>query len=388
MGNQLSLPNAASQYQQQKEQIEKQRGRYRFRGDSADTQKSASRSSSPGGKTSEKAGKRKKSGTLVPQLSPIIIPTAGEVILKPSRSGPATTFEEILSIDGAPGADCASPDFAVCVSGSSATAFGTGFTTRRTRKDPVNRIMKAYSDSVEPSWAEEGYPATEISQLSLFHRVDPSAPSISTAAEFGGVDRSWNEIEHLSRRLEQIRASTADEPPGDDQHGIKRNRFGLKCTDLELHMDSQYENRSSLAPPPPPISDSSSEHKASMISPEHGSHIPQVDGPASTPAELPERPDPFGLRATIPTEDAIRIAEEGHPVSFFQRFKDFFTSNTRNIKARTMHALTTGPDMSNNTDVDTDSEEPCETEEDIGTRKAKAVARGWSRTNLVTCYSW
>lgn len=387
MGNQLSLANAASQYQQQKEQIEKQRGRYRFRGGPTDTQKSASRSSSPGGKTSEKAGKGKNNGTLVPQLSSIIIPTAGEFVLKPSRSGPATTFEEILSIDGAPGANCASPDFAVCVSGSSATAFGTGFTTRRMRKDPVNRIMKAYSDSVEPNWTEDGYPATEITQ----YRVDPSAPSISAATGFGEINNNWSEIEHLSKWDEQIGASTENKTPGDDQQEIRRNWFGLKYTDLELHMDSQYENRPSLAPPPPPtsdISDSNSEYRASMIASENGSHILQADGPASTPAELPERPDPFGLRAIIPTEDAIRIAEEGHPISFFQRFKDFFTSNTRNIRARAMHALTTGPDMNNNTDIDTDSEEPCETEEDIGTRKAKAVARVWSRTNLVTCYSW
>lgn len=255
------------------------------------------------------------------------------------------------------------------------------------RKDPVNRILRAYSDSVEPSWAEDGYPATEISQLSPSYRVDPS---ISAATEFGEIDSNWTEIEHLSGWHEQIEASTENKTPGDDQQGVRRNWFGLKCTDPELHMDSQYENQSSLASPPPTsdISDSSSEYRAFMIVPEHGSHIPQVDGPANTPAGLPERPDPFGLRATLPTEDAIRIAEEGHPVSFLQRVKDFFTLNTRNIKIRAMHALTTGPSMNNNTDVDTDSEEPCEAEEDIGTRKAKAVARGWSRTNLVTCYSW
>lgn len=400
MGNQVSLSNPASQYQQQQEQIEKQRGRYRFRGESADTRKSASQSSSPGKRTNEKAGKKKKKETLVSSLSPTIPPTTGEITIKPSRSGPATTFEEILNIDGALGADCALlDDFAFCVSGSSTTEFGTGFKTRRMGKDPVTRITKAYADSVA---IEEGYPATESAQLSFFRRVDPSAPLISTAAELGVIDSdNWDQMEPLSRWHGQIGVSADDETPGDDQQEIKKKWLGLKCTDLELYVDSQYENRSALLPSPLPtssVSDSSSEDRASMIVPEHGSHIPQVDGscasrqrnlsdPSSTPVELPERPDPFGFRATIPTEDAIRIAEDGHPVSFFQRLKALFTSNVRNIKSRAVHAFTTGPDLSNDTD-NMNSEESYETEEDIGTRKAKAVVRSWSRTGLVICYSW
>lgn len=397
LSNQLSPPSTGGQYQQQLEQIEKQRGRYRFRGESADARGLPSRSSSPRGKADERAGKKKSGGNLALLLSPTIPPVAGEVAVKTSRSRPAKTFEEILSIDGAPGADCtSSDDFAFCVTGSSATAFGTGFTTRRMRRDPITRMMKVYSDSAAPSWGEEGYSATGAPQPSFFHRAD----SLMFVTAEPGVVNSANQDEMgvLPELRGQSRVSTDDEPLRDDPQEMKGEEFGLGRANLEPHLNSHDENGSSPASSSSSISHTFSSRPEHRVTPENRSYIPQLDGSGvsrtrnlsdhfSAPAEPLGRPDPFGLRAAVPTEDAVRIAEEGHQVSFFQRCRDFFTSNVRNIKARTVHALTTGPDMNNSTDVDMDLEEPGESEEEMGARKAKAVARSWNRTDLVTCYS-
>lgn len=383
LSNQLSLSNC--QYQQQ-ERIEKQRGRYRFRGESADTRKSPSRSLSPRGKPKEKVERKTPHGILVPPLSSTTPSEAEGIPVKEPRPGPATTFEEILSIDGTDGASL--DDFAICVSGSLATAFRTDFTTRRMRKDRITRIVKAYSDSAALSWAEEGYPATECTQpLPHYKAYSPTSP-ISAAAELGIVfNCSRNETELPLRSNVRIRVSTGDETHPQE---TMRKFVGPKCirTDLGLHMSFKDD----ITRLPSPVSD------VSAPSTKHKPYIPQVDGSFGsqppnlsdpTSAELPGLPDPFGLRAAIPTEDAVRIAEEGRQVSFLQRCKDFFTSNSRNIKARGVQALMTGPDMNNNnTHVETNPEEPGETEEDIGTRKAKAVARSWNRSDLVVCYSW
>lgn len=384
LSNQLSLSNSASQYQQQQEQIEKQRGRYRFRGESTDARKSASRSLSPRGGPKEKFERKNPHAIPVPPLSPTTPSAAGEIPVEKLRLRPATTFEEILSIDGADGA---SPDdFAICASGSLATAFRTDFTTRPMRKDQITRIVKAYSDSAALRWAEEGYPTTERTQpLPLCEAYSRTSP-ISTIAELGVFNCSRDETEPLSRSNVQIRVSTDDET---NPHEIMRKFVGPQCirTDLDLHMDFKDD----IAPLLSPVSD------ASASSTKHKPYIPQVDGSFGsqsrnlsdpTSAELPGLPDPFGLQAAIPTEDAVRIAEEGRQISFLHRCKSFFTSNSRNIRARAMQALTTGPNINNNnTHVETDPEEAGEIE-DIGTRKAKAVARSWSRNDLVVCYSW
>lgn len=367
LSNQLSSSDAASQYQQQQEQIEKQRGRYRFRGESADTRESASRSLSPRGKPNEKVQKKKKHWTLIPPLSPTVSPAAEEIPVKEPRSRPATTFEEILGIDGA---DCVSPDdFAFYVSGSSATAFGTGFTTRRMRKDPITRIVEVYSGSDALNWVEGGYPATESTRPSFFCEADPPLGVIFNC--------SRNEIEPLSRPSIQTGVSTY--ATNDEAHPqeIMQELIGPKCTGIDLHGGVLF-----------PASD------ASVLSTKHKSYIPQVDGSFVSQsqnltdpnlAELPKLPDPFGLRAAMPTEDAVRVSEEGRQISYLQMCRDFIRSNSRDIRARIVRALTTGPDMNNNTDFEMD---PDEAEEDIGTRKAKAVARCWNRTDLVVCYSW
>lgn len=375
LSNQLSSSDAASQYQQQKEQIEKQRGRYRFRGESVDTRKSASRSLSPRGKPNEKVQKKKKHGTLIPPLSPTVSPAGEGIPIKEPRSGPATTFEEILGIDGA---ECVSPnDLAFYVSGSSATAFGTGFATRRMRKDPITSIMEVYSDSDAPSWAGEDYPVTESTRPSFFCEADPPLGVIFSC--------SRNEIEPLSRPSVQTGLSTYATDDGVYPQEIVREWVGPKCTGLGLHIDPHGGIAPLLLPPT---------SEASVSGTKHGSYIPQVDGSFVSQsqnltdpnlAEFPRLPDPFGLRAAMPTEEAVRVSEEGRRISFLQRCKDFIRLNSKNIRARVVHALTTGPNMNNNIDFEMDLGEA---EEDIGTRKAKAVARCWSRTDLVVCYSW
>lgn len=373
LNNQLSCSDAASQYQQW-EQIEKQRGRYRSRGEPADTRKSASRSLSPRGKPNEKVQKKKKHGTLVPPLSPTVSPAAEEIPVKEPRFGPATTFEEILGIDGA---NCVSPDdLAFYVSGSSATAFGTGFTARRVRKDPVTRIVEVYSGSDVLSWVEEGYPATESTRPSFFCEASPP-PGVAFSC-------SRNEIEPLSRPSFQAEVSTYATDDEAHPQEVEGGWIEPKCTGLDLHIDSH----GGVAPLLSPTSD------ASVSSTKHKSYIPQMDGSFVSQSqnltdfnlvELPRLPDPFGLRAAIPTEDAVRVSEEDRRISFLQKCKDFIRLNSRNIRARIVHALTTGPDMNDNTDFEMD---PGEAEEDIGTRKAKAVSRCWNRTDLVVCYSW
>lgn len=392
LSNQLSLSDSASQYQQQQEQIEKQRGRYRFRGESTDARKSVSRSLSPRGKPKEKVEKKNPHAIPVLSLSPTTPSAAGGIPVEKLKFRPATTFEEILSIDGADGA---SPDdFAICASGSLATVFRTDFTTRRMRKDRITRIVKAYSDSAALSWVEEGYPTTERTQpLLLCEAYSPTSP-ISTTAELGVFNCSRDETEPLSRSNFQTRVSTDD---GTNPQEIIRKFVGPKCirTDLDLPVGFNDD----IAPLLSPVSDtsaSSTKHKPYI--PQVDENIPQVDGsfcsqPRNlsdpTSAELPGLPDPFGLRAAIPTEDAVRIAEEGRQISFLHRCKGFFTSNLRNIRARAVQAIKTGSNMNNNnTHVETDPEEVGEIEEDIGTRKAKAVARSWNRNDLVVCYSW
>lgn len=405
LSKQLSLSLSTSQHKRQQEQIEKQRGRYRFRRESANPRGLPSRSLSP--KDDEKGGEKTKDikeKSLI-SLSPTIYPTAEKPIVnkftvKRPRSGPATTFEEILGIDGAPGVDNASfsslDDFAFGVSGSSTAAFETGSTMCRMRKDSATRTMRAYSN--EDPAAGRDYPLFSYRTHSPRSLIPAALESAIT--DDGSQDRMKVKSSKLHHR--QAKLCTNDEASRlDIQPTEKRQEkiFESKCTNLgpgvKLH-EAERPPYASSSPSGLTTLDSILPNRLSEGI-DQSEYAPQVNGDctswsqsrddqSTTLAESLGCPDPFGIRAAIPTQDAIKIADECRQAPFLRVLQDFLTSNARNIKARTVRVFTAGPVMNSTTDVDIRFEEPSESEEDMGTRKAKAVTRSWNRADLVTCY--
>ncbi|KAI5837234.1 hypothetical protein DFP73DRAFT_620024 [Morchella snyderi] len=97
------------------------------------------------------------------------------------------------------------------------------------------------------------------------------------------------------------------------------------------------------------------------------------------------RPDPFGVQAVVPTGDAARELHRKAP--WYHKMRNYFKSEVINLKDRTTHAFSTPHRRPEELQADTaHREEPGESDEDIGTRKARAVSRSWKRTDLMTCY--
>lgn len=409
LSQQISLSETTSQYQQQQEQIKIQRSRYRFRDGSADHRNLPSRSLSPSGEGRADETRKKKNNPLI-SSSPLTIPhTAENDVAREARSkpAPATTFEEILGIDGAPGADYSSllddllDDPSVSVSGSPATESGTPIAS----KDPKTGIISTYSNPTALARVDGIGSVIEMPQPLILYRTDSLASLVSATAEPRlANNNNQNEMKLESFNLrERTELVLDDELPKKDiqcAQTRRQKRLGLEYVDGGLGVRDYRTNESlhaSRSSSTYSTSDLTTIHGPVAKNPEQESYIPQADGSCaskprgrsgspSTSFELFGRPDPFGVQATEPTQDAIRIAEQGHQVSFLQRCQDFFTSNAHSIKKRTVRVLTTRPNTDNTADVNIQVEGFGESKEDIGTRKAKAVARSWNRADLVTCY--
>jgi hypothetical protein len=100
------------------------------------------------------------------------------------------------------------------------------------------------------------------------------------------------------------------------------------------------------------------------------------------------RPDPFGVQAVIPTGDATR--ELHRKASWHHKMRNYLKSEVSDLKDRTIHAFS-AHHRTRTEELQADTahrEEPGESDEDIGTRKARAVSRNWKRTDLMACYIW
>ncbi|KAH8146541.1 uncharacterized protein LAJ45_09487 [Morchella importuna] len=97
------------------------------------------------------------------------------------------------------------------------------------------------------------------------------------------------------------------------------------------------------------------------------------------------RPDPFGVQAVVPTGGAARELVRKAP--WHHKVKNYIRSEVSDLKDRTIHAFSAPHRRMEELRANAaHHEEPGESDEDIGTRKARAVSRNWKRTDLMACY--
>lgn len=141
--------------------------------------------------------------------------------------------------------------------------------------------------------------------------------------------------------------------------------------------------------PPPPLSDStlSVPSFTAPSLPASSLPAPQDIGIHSVVMNPIYRPDPFGVQAVAPTGDAKRELDRKAP--WHHKMRNYLKSEVSDLRDRTIHAFSAPHGRTEELRANAaHREEPGESDEDIGTRKARAVSRNWKRTDLMACYIW